>query len=941
LTAGSTASWRVAVLAALFLSGAAALIAQVCWIRRAGLAFGSTVEALSTVLAVFFLGLAVGAYGFGERARHIERPLRAYALVEGALAVLVLATPALFDVADALYGSVYRAADGPSSVLYVARVGLVGLVLFVPTVLMGGTLPLICRQLIDSQEHLGQRVGTLYGLNTLGGAVGAACCGFVLLPAFGMWRTLLLAAALDLAAALLAAAAGWSRAAPAASTPSPPRGRRAAVAAAGGAGAIVAAIFFCTGAVALGNEVLWTRFLALVVRTTVITYPLCLTIVLIGIVLGSWCAALIVDRGLPRARLLGALQVGGGLVVLVLLLLPPAFWRALEGLWTYALLLLPAAVLSGATFPLVVRMVVDDPALAAAGVGRLTAINTIGGIAGSLLLGFVALPRLGLMESLYLTSGLAVASGGAAWWFLDRRAGAIARGLAVSASVVAWAMLPRLLGTRLPEDFLADPAQLIAMREGRESNLAVVRRDRRVVLEADRWWQGQDRKTHQVLAAHVPLLLHAAPRRVLVVGVGAGQTPASMLLHDLERLDAVDIEPAVFDLVRAHFASAWMADPRLRLITEDGHSYVSHAGTQYDVIALELGQVFRPGVASFYSLDFYRRVRARLAPDGIVSQFVPLPFLSVESFARIVATFLEVFPNSVLWYNTAELLLIGTVGDHLELAVDRLQLLSSNPNLNADLRYSPWGGQAYWLNQPSVFLGGFLLGSRGLRALAAGAPIETDDRPGLAYATRAASELEAGEVAIADRIRAQLEPFAGVLRGTLPAATLAAAAQVRERNLTDIAASALLRRVDALVASRQYDALSALLDAAQRLNPDNVQAPRLAGDLALFRAQLATAQAAYGRTLELDPSDAEAHLGLARALQLQGRGAVAIEHYRVWLAAHPDDAEVHNALAGALAERGDLAGAEEQLQIAVRLRPDWTDAATNLARVRAARARLP
>jgi spermidine synthase len=188
-------------------------------------------------------------------------------------------------------------------------------------------------------------------------------------------------------------------------------------------------------------------------------------------------------------------------------------------------------------------MVVDDPVCRRRRRSP-SAVNTIGASPGRWRsLRDVAMARPAVQPA--VTTGLAVASGGAAWWLLTvpgahpRVAGALACALAY------WRC--RRFGTRVPQDLLAAPHELVDYREGREANLAVIRRQGGLQLEIDRWWQGQDRKTHQVLAAHVPLLLHAAPRRVLVVGVGAGQTPASILTHDIERLDCVEIEPAVFD----------------------------------------------------------------------------------------------------------------------------------------------------------------------------------------------------------------------------------------------------------------------------------------------------------------------------------------------------------------------------------------------------------
>ena len=930
----------VAALVCLFASGAAGLVAEVCWIRRAALAFGSTIDALSTVLAVFFLGLAIGGYLFGEYSPRIERPLRAYAGLEIVLAALIVATMPLFDLAESLYDGWYPSTGTPGVASQAARGGLIGLVLLAPTLLMGGALPLFCRQFVGTRSYLGGMVGLLYGVNTLGGAVGAALCGFLLLPGLGMRRTILVAAGLDLFAGMLAAVVGWRKAAPISAPPAAPARPTAGTPRPrtnpSGA-AVIALVVFCAGFVSLGNQVLWTRFLALVTPSTVFTYSITLTVVLVGIVIGSGLAAVVADRGWPRARLFGGLQTANGLAALAVMLLPAVVWRAVGDWSAPVLLLLLPAVLSGATFPLAVRMVVDDPLLAGVGAGRMTALNTIGGIAGSLVIGFVALPRLGVQTSLLLTTGLAVASGCAAWWRLDRTARPATRAAAAFACALAWLALPPLLGTRIPQDLLAAPHELVDYREGREANLAVILRQGTLQLEIDRWWQGQDRKTHQVLAAHVPLLLHPAPRRVLVVGVGAGQTPASVLAHDIERLDCVEIEPAVFDLVRRHFDGIWMTDPRVHLIRDDGRTYLAHSAARYDVIALEVGQISRPGVAAFYTADFYRQARDRLTPNGILSQLVPLPFLNLDSLRGVVATFLAVFPQSVLWYNSAELLLVGVNADRIGVPAERLDVLSSRPAVHADLRYSPWGGPAHWLNQPHAFLGGFLSGPRGLAALAAGAPIERDDRPMLAYASRAARAEDANELRLLDTLRSHLEPLADVLQGPLPPEVLAAAAAHRERNLADLEASALLRQADALSGALNGGELAALLDAARRANPDNVHVRRRLGDLAFQQQRAAAAKAYYVEALALDPQDAGAHLGLARLLHSTGHVDESLPHYQAGLAQRPNDAEGHNNLAAALFQRGDLDGAERQLEIALRLSPSYPQAQDNLARLRAAR----
>ena len=705
-----------------FISGIAGLVYEVCWIRRASLVFGSTTFALSTVLAVFFLGLALGSYTFGRLSRRIARPLRAYALLEIGLAALALLSLPAFQLAEGLYAHAYRAWGGEAGALLPMRIGLVALVLLPPTFLMGGTLPLFCQQFTRSPSRIAASVGQLYGINTAGAAIGCALAGFVLIPGLGMWRSVLVGAALNLTSGALVAAL---RMPPLAiSRESPSQGSAAGSALghrlleARGTGAVLL-LAFITGFVALGQEVLWTRFLALLVRNTVYTYTLTLSVVLVGIVIGSLLASTLFDRGLRRAAFFGAIQVVSGCVALVLMMLPAALWDRLgEGLALYALLLLPPAILSGASFPLAVRMVVGDPALAGIGVGKVAALNTLGGIAGSLAVGFVALPRLGLEASTLVTTGLSVAAGVLAWLVLERSWPLPLRAAAAGLSVMAWLGIPHLLRTRVPADYLANGGELVAFREGLESELAIVRREGVLNLEINRLWQGQGRKTHQIMAAHLPMLLHPRPRRVLVVGVGAGQTPGRFLMYDIERLECVDIEPTIFDFIRPHFRTDWMSDPRVSLIRADGRNFLTYPGARYDLISLEVGQVFRPGVASFYTEEFYRRARARLAPEGLLSQFVPLRMLSPEAFRRVVRTFLEVFPRSALFYNTSELLLVGVNGDRLEMAPGRLRELASNAAVNHDLRFSHWDGPPYFLNRPEVLLGSFLSGPRGLEALA-------------------------------------------------------------------------------------------------------------------------------------------------------------------------------------------------------------------------------
>jgi spermidine synthase len=512
------------------------------------------------------------------------------------------------------------------------------------------------------------------------------------------------------------------------------------------------------------------------------------------------------------------------------------------------------------------------------------------------------------------------------------------RSAAVVVSVALWIALPLVSGTRLPADWLTNDGELVDHREGLEANVAVIRRGNALSLEIDRKWQGSDERTHQIVAAHVPALLHPHPRRVLVVGVGAGQTAERFLMYDLIALDCVDVEPVIFDLIRPHFGGAWLDDPRVRLIRADGRNLLSHSTDTYDIVSLELGQVTRPGVAGFYTVDFYERVRARLERGGLVAQFVPLPSLSLPLLRSVVRSFLEVFPNSVLWYNRSELLLIGAA-DSLALDAERLALLTGDSRLHDDLRYSQWGGPSHWLNQPHAFLGGLMVGSHGLAAFATGGELLRDDRPWLEYA---AVELDPERSSRNERdfvaaIRPHLSAAGEALGIELAEATSEGAARMQERNLGDIAASAELRLYRGFQRRWPPQPLLPFVERAIAANPESAQARYAAARLLLRLGRLDRAAVELSKLLEIQPDDPRAHRELAMLLHRRRRLAEAIPHYRAALDARAD-APTHFNLGAALLESGSLDEARESFEAALRLDPAHAEAQRQLERIRTAKA---
>ena len=358
-----------------FLSGFAGLVYEVAWIRRASLVFGSTTWALSTVLAVFFGGLALGSWLFGRWGQRMERPIRMYGRLEIGLALLALLSLKAFELIDGLYGAAYRGAAQVSvdavglpwltagGQLTLVQVGLVAMVLLLPTFLMGGTLPLFCRQFVREDGRFIRNLGFLYGVNTLGAVLGTLAAGFLLIPKIGVSGAVSVAAGVNILIGVIAYSLRFDPLKPAVK-PESAKGAQPTLITTAAARFVVPTLFFTTGLVVVGAEIFWSRFLSLVIRDSVTTYTITLAVVLTGIVLGSLLVGLL-EKGGRRKRLslpllFGVFQLAAALAVIGLMFLPARTWFNLgQSVAPFFLLMLPATILSGASFPLANRLVLS------------------------------------------------------------------------------------------------------------------------------------------------------------------------------------------------------------------------------------------------------------------------------------------------------------------------------------------------------------------------------------------------------------------------------------------------------------------------------------------------------------------------------------------------------------------------------------------------------
>jgi len=740
---------HLVMLLILFLfSGVAALCYEVVWIRLLSLTLSITVYALTTVLCAFMGGMGLGAALASRLADRVRRPLLVFGLAEIGIAIAGLTVPSvLFGLGPAYIW--LQDTFGTAGVAFVVgRFALAFSVLMVPATLMGTTLPFLSRIVIADQREVGRGAGALYAANTLGAVGGAVLAGFVLIPALGLTATSRTAAAINIVIGTTAILSGWKRSV---SPVAAPQGA-ADVARSPMSGAARLAVFaFCvSGFTAMGYELLWTRSLEHFTHNSTYAYSAMLATFLAGIGLGSALMARAADRMQRPLLGLAIVQLAVGVTVVIALrilmtfeTLVPGLARAIGGIDSWGkvvglifseagMTMLATTLCFGATFPLVARVVVESMATVGNRIGFSYVANTLGSIAGSFGVGFVVLPWLGIRGTFVALIGtnLALAV------LLALNSGTGSRGRVVAAvGAVAFAATFLLV----PPDFLE------AQFESRFGKLRFYREeitDTIMVTEsadgermirygdgrgtAGTWTAFEDR-----MYAHIPMLLHDDPKRILQIGFGVGNTLASIARYPIESAICVELSPGVADA--APFFSRTnhdvLEDPRVELVTNDGRNFLMATHEKFDVIRSDPPELHTAGVVNLYTREFYQMARAHLRPGGIFSIWVNTVFTPEEDLAKLANTFAEVFPYVSVWTGPAAYSWV--FNGSMEAHDPDLQRLVEGFGIDAVREDLATVG----IHDPIYFTVHFVFGRKGLVAFADDAPLVTDDHTQLDFST--------------------------------------------------------------------------------------------------------------------------------------------------------------------------------------------------------------
>ncbi|WP_455222599.1 fused MFS/spermidine synthase [Kaarinaea lacus] len=687
------------MLAALYLvvSGVAALTYQVVWVRLLGLSMGSTSASVSTVLAAFFLGLAIGSYLAERITRNRIDSLNVYIVLEAAIGITGLALlPILLNLDHMM------AAIPELGALLPFKFAIAMALLVIPTMCMGATFPVMAAILVRRQADMGKRVSQLYSLNTAGAVFGALLAGFVFVPNWGLDGAVYMAASLNFFIVITAIYLNSRIVFPPIESNEDIRSELTArqkdtlkLQAPLRFHALI--VLFATGFVAIATEVGWTKYLSIFTGTTIYGFAAILTMFLLGIAAGSWWVKKYLDK-IQRPEFwmaVGLVALGMSLLFTraFLSFLPPIFeainhfsveiWlkHGVKYAIVFLMLILPTFIF-GALFPLNLKLYCGNLSGVRARIGKAYAVNTIASIFGSLAAGFWIIPLYGTdvlltaMALVILTlpfifikplpkpvpriavTVLAVIGIGANWFF----------------SHISYKDL--IASVQYQYDFNAGSGkkpEVMYVKEGKTGVVSLVTYDGNHLRIQNNGLNESGFKKEDLdyppiieyLLGLVPYFLHEDPKSAFVVGYGGGfTTKAFTLTEGLEKIKVVELEPVIVDAGRFLFGGEipMLKDPRVKLEYNDARNTLLLEDVKYDLIAAQPSHPWLSRASTVFTKEFFQVVKSRLNEGGIYGQWLSMFNMDATTMRAIMKAFYDVFPEGFTMADvgTGDFLMFGS-----------------------------------------------------------------------------------------------------------------------------------------------------------------------------------------------------------------------------------------------------------------------------------------
>lgn len=755
-------------------SGALSLIYQVAWVRGLTLLLGSTTAAITTVVAIFMVGLGLGSFYLVHRRSESANPLRQYALLELGIATAAAISPLLLLSFNSILSFLPNALLENDAYIALLRVLFASLLLLPATIAMGATLPILTTYLEQHCDYPLTRSAQLYGLNTVGACLGCLLAGFFLLPQIGLQNTLYGSAGANALLALLV----WlllphSRdAQPKQETQvrlSTDSNRRALI--------VIAMLSFLIGAVGLICELVWIRLLILTIGGTTYAFSTTLAVYLFGYGIGAYYCGRLLSKhqlvgSLPALALCLLLATGSIALSLAITHILPDFYVANFDAYTarssFGLLrlqVIPALVLLatpcilfGALFTLLLNQARRISITLQQAAALAYSFSTFGAIVGTVITTLWLVPSYGLEQTLTIASSAFVFSGILLLLLTNRR-----RSQLILAGFPLAGMLVIILSPGLEYRLLTAGVGTYTLdyqQQAREHNRGVLEivnasvtplfvkdgftatvsvtqdlltKTRDLYLATNGKIDGSshvDMPTQKLLA-HLPAAVTPEAKQACVIGLGTGTTVGALALHDSIRVEAVEIEPAIVE------ASQFFNDynyrplerPNVSLHETDARLHLLRKKQQYDLIISEPSNPWLAGVADLFTAEFYRISRDALTPRGTFAQWVQVYNLDLDSLKLVIRTFQSVYPDTYLAITLpgSDIMLLGFV-EGTVLRLDSFDALFRNALIRQDLASSNVD-----VHTPEALASRIILAPAEVRAFAGTGQLNTDSLPLLSY----------------------------------------------------------------------------------------------------------------------------------------------------------------------------------------------------------------
>ena len=666
-------------------------------------------------------GLALGSFVGGKIIDRDFNPLAAYAILEAGIGLYCLFIPLFIELAFPLFQWIYLNLGDSYTQTSLVRFLVCGFLLIIPATFMGATLPVLSKLVSRDENFIGKDVGRLYSINTFGAVVGALASAFVFMRFLGVQSTISVAAVANICIALLIYFIF-----------KPPLKERLSFLALPskeeGASLqkrdlFILLTFAVSGLAALVYQVAWTRILSLLLGSSVYAFSLILAIFIFGLAMGTVTTSNLLYRIKYLIRGFGVTQIIIGLSSLFII---PLFGRIpFVNRWIYenlgqqfhimqganfitilGLLFIPTFFM-GAQFPIVIKILATKLETVGQNVGRAYAFNTVGAIIGSFLAGFVLIPTLGIQATIFCMvflnvllgiTLLALGSQLSFNWKIYGLPGVFIFCVFIANWITPWdksvissgSFMPYRIGDLNEAELKKN--KILFFKEGIHTTVTTeLSASGNIFLRVNGKTDASlalDMRT-QLLSGYLPMLFHANPKSALVIGQGSGITLGAVEQFPVDKINLVEISPAVIEGSRFFdpFNHNALNDERLSILLEDGRNHIALSKKSYDVIVSEPSNPWISGVGALFTVDFFDLLKKRLNPGGLACIWVHTN-MSPDSFKSIIRSFTEQFPFVTMWESIAgdDYLLIGSEQEY-RLSFEKTQKYLKNEITGKDFAH--------------------------------------------------------------------------------------------------------------------------------------------------------------------------------------------------------------------------------------------------------------